>query len=130
MSVRSLLFVIPLFLVAPRSYAENEALWLINPIECVVSDEQEYCETTLVIELMKETRLSSSEQPCVYVDNQWIGCFDENKDELRYPTIIKSDLVVRLQNTNRQILAQTTIDYRVLKSKSQRRRVRLPWSIL
>jgi hypothetical protein len=105
--------------------ANTGMIWDVQPDECVVSQNQEFCDTTLLVTLLKKSLID----PCVYIDDRWIGCFDIDKGSLSLPIIIQSDVELRLADGDENILAQHTIDYRLMQSKQQRRRIRLPWSV-
>lgn len=114
------------FAVCKLTWAVDDSVfWDVQPSECVVSESHEYCDTTLLITLSDTSIIN----PCVYVDNQWIGCFNENKGVLRFPIIIDGNITVRLENSSKKTLARRTIDYRLIQSTPKRRRIRLPWSV-
>ena len=105
--------------------ASSTLIWDVLPGECVVSKNQEYCDTTLSVTLLATSFIN----PCVYVDQRWVGCFEPNNAVLHFPIIIDSDVKVTLADDNRKTLARYTIEYRLMQSTPQRRRVRLPWSV-
>lgn len=126
--LQRVLIMIAVLLTSYCQYADaanTGMIWEIQPGECVVSQNQEFCDTTLLVTLLKKSLID----PCVYIDDRWIGCFEIDKALLSLPIIIQSDVRLKLADGDENILAQHTINYRLMQSKQQRRRIRLPWSV-
>jgi len=126
MKLRILMLPVLLVLMSTSIKASQpDPMWKIQPGECVVSKQQEFCETTVTVTLLN----ASYSDACVFAEKQWIGCFSDVENSIRFPVIIKSDFLINLQGSNKDTIASYTIEYRLINSTPLRRRIRLPWSV-
>lgn len=101
--------------------------WQITPVECVVDAQNETCETVIQITLRDLTLLD--QDLCVFIEQQWVGCFAAQRSTLRYPTNIQQSVTLVLKINSGQVVAEFSIPYTVLSAQQKRRRIRLPWSV-
>lgn len=111
-------------LYAQCSLAQS-SVWHIEPDSCVVTEIDEFCDSVITIQLLAEL----DSPACVYARNRWIGCFTADKHTLSHPITITEDIRLELRSDGGILLAQSTIAFKLLKAQSQRRRIRLPWSV-
>ena len=111
----------------PAGVAEEDPIWQITPSECVVTRAIEYCDTSVRIELISTEQ--AFQDACIYVDQQWVGCFEANRRVFKFPLLIEKTVHIYLKTQVQGTVATHTIEHTVIEPTQKRRRVRLPWSV-
>ncbi|WP_414828460.1 DUF3019 domain-containing protein [Alteromonas sp. H39] len=99
--------------------------WEVKPGECVVSSEDEFCDARVAVTLTSPSFIPLS--TCLNIDEQFYDCFTTQK--MQVDVRIAQDMMFQLTTRDGVRLDSFVLEHKVIDSRPQRRRVRLPWSV-
>lgn len=121
MLFRVFIVVIGLGILAPLHATD----WEVRPGECVVSSEDEFCDARVAVTL--DVPPFDPLSTCLNIDDEFYDCF--NTRHMQVDVRIAHDMLFQLTTRDGAQLDSYLLEHKVIDSRPQRRRVRLPWSV-
>lgn len=122
-----IIFSLSLLLALGNAVAKNSQPTLsVSPKVCVISEEKELCELTLNF----EWKLAKKQDICLFENDEQVQCWQKTSQaKVSYKAYVQVETVYSLinQQTGNK-LAQTKVEIQSSHLKTQRRRLRSPWS--
>ena len=122
-----IIFSLSLLLALGDAVAKNSKPALsVSPKVCVISEEKELCELTLNF----EWQLAQDQDICLLENDEQVKCWKKTSHaNLSYKAYVQVETVYSLINQQTgNTLAQTKVEIQSSHLKTQRRRLRSPWS--
>ena len=122
-----IIFSLSLLLALGDAVAKNSKPALnVSPKVCVISEEKELCELTLNF----EWQLAQVQDICLLENDEQVKCWKKTSHaNLSYKAYVQVETVYSLINQQTgNTLAQTKVEIQSSHLKTQRRRLRSPWS--
>jgi len=122
-----IIFSLSLLLALGEAIAKSSNPTLsVSPKVCVISEEKQVCELTLNF----EWKLAQEQNICLLENDEQVKCWQKTSQaKLSYKAYVQVETVYSLinQQTGNK-LAQTKVEIQSSHLKTQRRRLRSPWS--
>jgi hypothetical protein len=125
----SLVIILSLSLLLARGSAiagNSSPILSVSPKVCVIGEEKQVCELTLHF----EWKLAQEQDICLFENDKQVQCWQKTSQaKLSHKAYVQVETVYSL--INRQTgnkLAQTKVEIQSSHLKTQRRRLRSPWS--
>jgi len=116
-----------LLLALEEAIAKNSSPVLsVSPKVCVISEEKQICELTLNF----EWKLTQEQDICLLENDKQVQCWQKTSQaKLSHKAYVQIETVYSLVNPQTgNKLAQTKVEVQSSHLKTQRRRLRSPWS--
>lgn len=122
-----IIFSLSLLLTLEDAVAKNSSSMLnVSPKICVMGQEKQVCELTLNF----EWKLTQQQDICLLENDKQVQCWQKTSQaKLSYKAYVQVETLYSLVNPKTgNKLAQTKVEVQSSHLKTQRRRLRSPWS--
>ncbi|SFB91144.1 DUF3019 domain-containing protein [Pseudoalteromonas denitrificans] len=127
-SIRIVIIFLLFFILAQQNcFALGQgALLNVSPKVCVISEKVSMCDLNLRI----MWQLAETQNICLYENGKKVKCWQQNNQaKMTHKAQVQIETVYSLVNTQTgKILAKTKVEVQSSHLKTQRRRLRSPWS--